>query len=94
VSTEKSGKSFPFFWDFALETAVWLFQIGLISIENKGKFKFPSQVGTPLATMQSVAHALRSLRMEKGDLIWQQQLYLPAFAGCRRRLAIIGFWPR
>src|SRR5258708_10896390 len=29
----------------------------------------------------------------RGDLIWQQQLYLHAFAGVRSRRATIGFWP-
>ena len=61
-SGSRSGKCFPFFVRLCVEVNGLVLPIGSFVIENKGLLDFSSQVGTLLATMQSVAQALRSLR--------------------------------
>src|SRR5438270_18212 len=76
-------------WQIAsVELLIWNY-----CVDNKGSY-WAGWSGKTLAIMQNVAHALRGKRRrQRGDLIWQQQLYLLAFADVRSRPATIGFWP-
>lgn len=90
-----SGKKFSHWC--GLRSGKQLPRGGLIAqnrVENNSS-GFLRGYGRAFATMQNVAHALRGKRRrQRGDLIWQQLLYLHAFADVRSKPATIGFWPR